>query len=72
MNAFVHGTKLQLSTRCSFGVMTQTRHKFPEFQSGKSVKAMFTHLDLFSSSGHNSFMLPPPPPPPELDLWLKR
>ena len=42
MNAFVHDlhhcTKLQLSTRCSFGVMTQTRHKFPEFQSGKSVK----------------------------------
>ena len=32
MNAFVHDlhhcTKLQLSTRCSFGVMTQTRHKF--------------------------------------------
>ena len=31
MNAFVHDlhhcTKLQLSTRCSFGVMTQTRHK---------------------------------------------
>ena len=30
MNAFVHDldhcTKLQLSTRCSFGVMTQTRH----------------------------------------------
>ena len=29
MNAFVHDlhhcTKLQLSTRCSFGVMTQTR-----------------------------------------------
>ena len=23
---------------CSFGVMTQTRHKFPEFQSGKSVR----------------------------------
>ena len=42
MNAFVydlhHCTKLQLSTRCSFGVMTQTRHKFPEFQSGKSVR----------------------------------
>ena len=42
MNAFVHDlhhcTKLQLSTRCSFGVMTQTRHKFPEFQSGKSVR----------------------------------
>ena len=39
MNAFVHDlhhcTKLQLSTRVSFGVMTQTRHKF---QSGKSVK----------------------------------
>ena len=38
MNAYVHDlhhcTKLQLST--SFGVMTQTRHKFPEFQSGKS------------------------------------
>ena len=36
MNASVHDlhhcTKLQLSTRCSFGVMTQTRHKFPEFQ----------------------------------------
>ena len=33
MNAFVHDlhhfTKLQLSTRCSFEVMTQTRHKFP-------------------------------------------
>ena len=32
MNAFVHDlhhcTKLQLSSRCSFGVMTQTRHKF--------------------------------------------
>ena len=42
MNVFVHDlhhcTKLQLSTRCSFGVMTQTRHKFPEFQSGKSVR----------------------------------
>ena len=42
VNAFVHDlhhcTKLQLSTRCSFGVMTQTRHKFPEFQSGKSVR----------------------------------
>ena len=40
MNAFVHNlhhcTKLQLSTS-SFGVMTQTKHKFPEFQSGKSV-----------------------------------
>ena len=40
-NAFVHDlhhcTKLQLSTRCSFGVMIQTRHKFPEIQSGKSV-----------------------------------
>ena len=39
MNAFVHDlhhcTKLQLSTRCSFGVMTQTRHKFPEFSVGK-------------------------------------
>ena len=38
MNAFVHDlhncTKLQLFTRCSFGVVTQTRHKF---QSGKSV-----------------------------------
>ena len=33
-----HCTILQLSTRCSFGVMTQTRHKFPEFQSGKSVR----------------------------------
>ena len=33
-----HCTKLQLSTRCSFGVMTQTRHKFPEFQSGKSAR----------------------------------
>ena len=33
MNVFVHDlhhfTKLQLYTRCSFGVMTQTRHKFP-------------------------------------------
>ena len=42
MNAFVHDlyhcTKLQLSNRCSFGVMTQTRHKFQEFQSGKSVR----------------------------------
>ena len=42
MNASVHDlhhcTKLQLSTRCSFGVMTQTRHKFPEFQSGKSAR----------------------------------
>ena len=43
MNAFVHDLhhstkKSQLSTRCSFGVMTQTRHKFPEFQSGKSVR----------------------------------
>ena len=42
MNAFVHDlhhcTKLQLSTRCSCGVMTQTSHKFPEFQSGKSVR----------------------------------
>ena len=42
MNAFVHDlrhcTKLQLSTRCRFGVMTQTRHKFPEFQSGKSIR----------------------------------
>ena len=32
MNAFVHYlhhcTKLQLSTRCGFGVMTQTRHNF--------------------------------------------
>ena len=39
MNAFVHDlhhcTKLQLSTKCSFGVMTQTRHKF---LSGKSVR----------------------------------
>ena len=42
MNASVHDlhhcTKLQLSTRSSFGVMTQTRHKFPEFQSGKSAR----------------------------------
>ena len=43
MNASVHDlhhcTKLQLSTRCSFGVMIQTRHKFPEFQtSRKSAK----------------------------------
>ena len=30
--------KLQLSTTCSFGVMTQTRHKFPEFQSRKSAR----------------------------------
>ena len=41
MNAFVHDlhycTKLQLCTRCSFGVMTHSSHKFPEFQSGKSV-----------------------------------
>ena len=39
MNASVHDlhhcTKLQLSTRCSFGVITQTRHKF---QSGKSAR----------------------------------
>ena len=39
MNASVHDlhhcTKLQLSTRCSFGVMT---HKFPEFQSRKSAR----------------------------------
>ena len=39
MNASVHDlhhcTKLQLSTRCSFGVMTQTRHKF---LSGKSAR----------------------------------
>ena len=35
---FHHCTKLQLCTRCSFGVMTQTRHKFPEFQSGKSAR----------------------------------
>ena len=42
MNASVHDlhhcTKLQLSTRCSFGVMIRTRHKFPEFQSRKSAK----------------------------------
>ena len=42
MNASVHDlhhcTKLQLSTTCSFGVMTQTRHKFPEIQSGKSAR----------------------------------
>ena len=42
MNAFVHDlhhcTKLQLSTRSSFGVMTQTGHKFPEYQSGESVR----------------------------------
>ena len=42
MNACVHDlhhcTKLQLSSRCSFRVMTQTRHKFPEFQSGKSAR----------------------------------
>ena len=42
MNASVHDlhhcTKLQLSTRCSFGVMTQTRHKFPEFHSGKGAR----------------------------------
>ena len=30
-----HCTKLQLSTKCSFGVMTQTRHKF---RSGKSAR----------------------------------
>ena len=39
MNASVHDlhhcTKLQLSTRCSFGVMI---HKFPEFQSRKSAR----------------------------------
>ena len=37
MNAFVHDLHhcIQLSTRCSFGVMTQTRLKF---QSGKSVR----------------------------------
>ena len=29
---------MTLSTRCSFGVMTHTRHKFPEFQSGKSAR----------------------------------
>ena len=38
MNASVHDlhhcTKLQLSTRCSFGVLS----KFPEFQSGKSAR----------------------------------
>ena len=38
MNAFVHDfhhcTKLQLSVKCGFGVMTQTRHKF---QSGRKV-----------------------------------
>ena len=42
MNASVHDlhhcTKLKLSTKCSFGVMTQTRHKFPEFQSEKSAR----------------------------------
>ena len=42
MNASVHDlhhcTKLQLSTGCSFGVVTQTRHKFPEFHSGKSAR----------------------------------
>ena len=42
VNASVHGlhhcTKLQLSTTCSFRVMTQTRHKFPEFQSWKSAR----------------------------------
>ena len=42
MNAFVldlhHCTKLQLSTRYSFGVMTQTRHKFQKIQSGKSAR----------------------------------
>ena len=42
INASVHDlhhcAKLQLSTTCSFGVMTQTRHKFPEFQSGKSAR----------------------------------
>ena len=36
MNVSVHDlhhcTKLQLSTRCSFGVMTQTRHKFSEWE----------------------------------------
>ena len=40
MNTFVHDlhhcTKLQLSIRCAFGVVTQTRHN-PEFQSAKSV-----------------------------------
>ena len=39
MNAFVHDLHhCYQITRCSFGVMTQTRHKFPEFQSGKSVR----------------------------------
>ena len=38
MTSMHHCTKLQLSTRCSFGVMIQTRHKFPEFQSRKSAK----------------------------------
>ena len=33
-----HCTKLQLSSRCSFEVMTQTRHKFAKFQSGKSAR----------------------------------
>ena len=43
VNAFVHDlhhcTKLQLSTRCCFGVMAQTRHTFLKFLSGKSVRA---------------------------------
>ena len=38
MNAFVNGlhhcTKLQLSNRCSFGVMTQTRHKYQSGEKG--------------------------------------
>ena len=50
MNAYVHDlhhcTKLQLFTRCSFRVMTQTRHKFPEFQSGKSVGTRGLHIEL--------------------------
>ena len=72
MNAFVHDlhhcTKLQLSTtRCSFGVMTQTRHKFPEFQSGKSVRTGICtivrvkkpnlHIALMNSMGPLQFSI---------------
>ena len=75
MNASVHDlhhcTKLQLSTRCSFGVMTQTRHKFPEFHNGKStgiciilrVKKPNLHITLMNcvfltviSVGHQMYM----------------
>ena len=65
MNASVHDlhhcTKLQLSTRCSFRVMTQTRHKF---QSGKSartgictivrVKKPNLHIALMNCNKHQT------------------